>query len=96
MKTCSWCSNEFKPNVSYQIYCSVNCRDLASKQKISERYRANKIKNRSKKERLCSGGCGIILSAYNDEGFCKKCNVNNRKVSRTLKELRGFFDYEQK
>ena len=96
MKTCAWCANEFNPSVSYQIYCSVECREFATKEKIAERYQINRRKNRSKKERKCSGGCGTIISVYNENGFCHICMINKRKVDKTLKELRNFFDYEQR
>lgn len=95
MKTCGWCSQQFEPNVSYQVYCSVDCRELATRSKIAERYQVNKIKNRSNKNRQCSGGCGTQISIYNDNGFCNQCMVNKKKVNRMLKELKGLFDYEQ-
>lgn len=96
MKLCSWCSNEFNPKVSYQIYCSVECRDEATREKISERYQINRIKIRSEKKRKCSGGCGINISIYNENGFCSNCMVNKKRVDQMLKQLKGLFDYEQK
>lgn len=95
MSICSWCSLEFEPKVSYQIYCSSECRNLATKEKIAERYQANRIKNRATKERRCSGGCGALISIYNENGFCYSCMINKRKVDKMLKELKGLFDYEQ-
>lgn len=95
MKICDWCSEEFEPKVSYQIYCSVECREGATRNKIAERYQVNRIKNRSLKKRKCSGGCGTYISMYNDNGFCNQCMVNKRKVDQMLKELKGLFDYEQ-
>lgn len=95
MKVCAWCANEFDPSVSYQIYCSPSCRESATKEKINERYQINRVKKRSKKTRKCSGGCGTIISIYNENGFCAICMTNKRKVDKTLKELKGLFDYEQ-
>lgn len=95
MKVCGWCSQEFEPKVSYQIYCSIECRELATRNKIAERYQVNRIKNRASKKRKCSGGCGTHISIYNDNGFCNSCMVNKRKVDQMLKELKGLFDYEQ-
>jgi hypothetical protein len=95
MKSCSWCASEFDPAVSYQIYCSPECRELATKGKISERYLINRIKNRSKKPRKCSGGCETVLSIYNNNGFCSSCMTNKKRVDKMLKELKGLFDYEQ-
>jgi uncharacterized protein YmfQ (DUF2313 family) len=96
MKQCSWCLKEFKPSVSYQIYCSVECRDLATKEKIADRYHINRRKKRSKKQRFCAGECGTELSIYNDNLFCNTCMVNNKKVDRTLKQVKRFFEYEKK
>lgn len=95
MKTCDWCSQEFEPKVSYQIYCSVECRNESTRTKIAERYQFNRIKSRALKKRKCSGGCGTNISMYNDNGFCATCMVNKRKVDQMLKELKGLFDYEQ-
>jgi hypothetical protein len=95
MKNCSWCSVDFVPAVSYQVYCSKDCRDLATKEKISKRYQESKRRVRSEKERRCAGGCGTMLSIYNDRNFCTSCMVNNKKVEKILKELRGLFDYEK-
>ena len=36
-----------------------------------------------------------MLSIYNDRNFCTSCMVNNKKVEKILKELRGLFDYEK-
>lgn len=95
MKICSWCSNEFQPKITYQIYCTVECREEATKKKIQNRYQINRIKNRSSKQRKCSGGCGSFISIYNENGFCNICMVNKRKVDQMLKELKGLFEYEQ-
>ena len=92
MKNCAWCANEFEPSVSYQIYCGVSCRESATKEKINERYNINRIKNRSKKQRRCSGGCGTLISIYNENGYCQVCMVNKRKEDKTLKELKDFFN----
>ena len=68
---------------------------MATNEKISERYQINRIKVRSEKKRKCSGGCGINISIYNENGFCSKCMVNRKRVDQMLKELKGLFDYEQ-
>jgi len=95
MKNCDWCSNEFQPNVSYQIYCSVECRQLATKEKVNERYRIKKRTRHSKKEKRCAGGCGTLLSMYNESKFCSRCMTNNKDVLRALKELKGIIEYEK-
>ena len=94
MSICAWCASDFEPKVTYQIYCCADCRNQATKEKISERYQLNRIKNRSNKQRRCAGGCGAVLSIYNDNNFCTKCMVNEKKVKKTLKELKEFFENE--
>ena len=94
-KFCQYCDEQFDTKNKNQIYCSVVCREFATKEKIAERYRKTKVKSRFGKKRLCAGGCGMHLSAYNDEGFCNNCLISNKKLKEVLKEIKGYFDYEQ-
>lgn len=97
MKLCNnfECEIYFIPKVSYQIYCSDTCRDQATRSKIAERYQATRRQKRKNKDRKCLGGCGLKLSIYNDSGFCSNCNVSKKIVDKMLKEIKGYFDYEQ-
>lgn len=97
MKLCNRfdCNVYFESKVSYQIYCSNECRDLATKEKIAERYQVTKRQKRIGKVRKCIGGCGIDLSIYNDSGFCSNCNISKKAVDKMLKQIKGFIDYEQ-
>lgn len=95
MKICSKCETYFVPKVSYQIYCSENCREESTREKIAERYQATKRQKRIGKVRKCLGGCNTSLSIYNDSGFCANCNVSAKQVAKMLKELKGFIEYEQ-
>ena len=95
MKQCEKCENKFTPKVTYQIYCSNECRDAATKEKIAERYHIVRRQKRIGKVRKCLGGCGVQLSIYNDDGFCANCNVSKKTVDKMLKEVKGYFDYEQ-
>ena len=94
MDHCVWCDKEFNKKTSKQIYCSVDCRQEASKEKIIERYHIEKRKKRKGKVRVCAGGCGKSLSIYNDSSMCDTCQVNKKRVNNFIKELRGYFDYE--
>lgn len=95
MRLCERCDKSFKPKVSYQIYCGDECREIATKNKIAERYQITRRQRRKGKKRLCLGGCGKQLSIYNDSGFCSDCNVNKKEVDKMLKQIKGFIDYEQ-
>lgn len=44
---------------------------------------------------MCLGGCETKLSMYNDDGFCANCNVSRKAVDKMLKEIKGYFDYDQ-
>ena len=90
-KHCEWCDNTFAAKLSYQIYCSVECREEATKEKIAERYLLVKIKNRIGKERKCKS-CGVNLSIYNDDVLCKVCAVNPAEVLKAMKDLKGLAD----
>ena len=95
MKQCERCDKRFKPKVSYQIYCSNECRDSATKEKIANRYSVVRRQKRIGKVRKCLGGCDVQLSIYNDDGFCANCNVSKKAVDKMLKQIKGYFDYEQ-
>lgn len=94
-KHCSWCDNQFETNISYQIYCSVECREQATKEKIAERYALTRRKRMHTKTRLCKS-CGIKLSAYNDETLCQSCLVDPKEVSKTIKEIKGYSNGKSK
>jgi hypothetical protein len=95
VRRCERCDNNFKPKVSYQIYCSLTCREVATKEKIAERYLITRRQKRLGKVRKCLGGCDTSLSIYNDSGFCSNCNISKKAVDKMLKELKGFIEYEQ-
>jgi hypothetical protein len=95
LKLCNRCDNYFSPKVSYQIYCSENCREESTREKIAERYLVSRRQKRIGKNRRCLGGCNTSLSIYNDSGFCANCNVSKKAVDKMLKELKGYIEYEQ-
>lgn len=89
MKLCKWCDAYFKPSVSYQIYCSSECRTNATKGKIVERHKALKIQKRKNKVRVCAGDCGTVLSMYNDSKYCDHCLIDEKQVQKRLKEIKN-------
>lgn len=90
MKTCQWCDHNFESNISYQIYCSVECRDAATKEKIAARYLITRRQKRVGKVRKCKS-CGEELSIYNDDVLCYFCEINPKEVNKALKEMKDFF-----
>lgn len=92
-KHCEWCDSSFEANVSYQIYCSPNCREAATREKINERYIAKRRDQRRKNPKLCKA-CKKPLSSYNDEQLCASCLVNPKEVKDALKELKEMFKDE--
>ena len=95
MKTCQWCDEAFEPNVGYQIYCSPECRESATKEKIAQRYLISRRNKMMSKKRKCVA-CGSSLSAYNDEDLCQLCKVNPKEVSKALKEIKGIANGKSK
>lgn len=90
-KHCKWCDNHFEAKVSYQIYCSAECRDAATKEKIAERYQMQRRIRRKDKPRLCKS-CNRKLSAYNDQNICDTCEADPNEVSKILREIRGLMN----
>ena len=87
MKHCQWCDKQFKTDITYQIYCSPECRDQSTKEKIAARYMVSRRQKRRGKERNCKS-CKEALSIYNDDSLCVKCNVNPSDVAKALKEIK--------
>ena len=87
-KHCQWCDTTFETTISYQIYCSSECREDATKEKIAQRYSQTRRKNRTGKDRRCKS-CDIKLSIYNDDLLCQGCLTNPTEVSKALKDIKG-------
>jgi hypothetical protein len=95
MKHCQWCDKDFKTEITYQIYCSAECREKSTKEKIASRYQISRRKKRKGKVRLCKS-CGISLSIYNDEHLCNTCLVNPNDVNKALKDIKGLANETKK
>ncbi len=91
MKNCQWCDTDFISEVSYQIYCSPECRESATKEIIAARYLVTRRQKRLGKTRKCKS-CNKDLSIYNDEELCNDCNVNPKDVNKALKDIKGFIN----
>lgn len=86
-KHCEWCDHQFQTKISYQIYCSAECRDCATKEKIAARYLITRRAKRYKKPRKCRS-CESPLSMYNDEPLCQRCTVDPTEVNKALREIK--------
>ncbi len=85
------CDIIFEPKAHNGIYCSEECRRVATNAKVLKRYH-EKRENRSNKKRVCKNkNCATILSTYNKEDICEGC-----KTIRLKKRLRkwGWGDEE--
>ena len=53
MKHCQWCDKTFESLISYQIYCSLECRESATKEKIAAKmaFKATWMANVDKSDR---------------------------------------------
>lgn len=91
MKHCKWCDKEFSSEITYQIYCSSECRDSATKEKIAARYLISRRQKRKGKKRLCRS-CSAPLSIYNDDPLCSDCVVNPTDVNKALKQIKGMIN----
>jgi len=95
MKNCKWCDNDFESIVSYQIYCSEQCRETATKEKIAQRYIQTKRQKRKGKNRMCRD-CGSRLSIYNDDLLCTRCSINPIDVKKAIKEIKDLSNDKSK
>ena len=86
-KHCTWCDNPFDTTLSYQIYCSTECREEATKEKISQRYIINRRKKWLEKPRTCLD-CGKRLSVYNDDTLCETCVLNPKEIKEALRNIK--------
>ena len=91
MKHCQWCDQKFKTEIVYQIYCSPECRELSTREKIAARYMQSKRAKRKGKTRLCKS-CSMPLSIYNDFAVCSSCSVNPDAVSKAIKKIKDKTD----
>ena len=87
-KHCQWCDHTFETEISYQIYCSAECRDAATKEKIAARYLQTRRSKRKDKDRACKN-CSTPLSIYNDHPLCFNCEVDEADVAKALKSIKG-------
>lgn len=93
-KHCEWCDHSFSTKISYQIYCSAECREAATKEKIMQNYFLKQVKKRFEKKRSCKS-CGSLLSAYNDGQICFVCAENPSDVSKALKEMKRIMNEDK-
>lgn len=86
-KHCQWCDHTFETSISYQIYCSVECRESATKEKIAIRYNQTRRQRRVGKDRRCKS-CNTQLSIYNDNELCDTCTINPKDVRAILRDIK--------
>lgn len=83
MKQCFYCSDNFEPTVSRQIYCSDGCRQLATKEKAKQKRKPKR------KNRVCANkGCSNLLSIYNDSNYCQECGFSEYLVIKEIAALK--------
>ncbi len=86
-KICEWCGDDFDARVSYQIYCSPECRTSATRDKSVAKQREKKIKSRIGKTRVCTT-CNKPLSVYNDDNYCSSCIGSKKDFRRFIRNLK--------
>lgn len=66
------CDNEFTPTTHNNIFCSDECCKIATLEK-ARRTNQDKRDRLAGKIRMCSNGCGSVLSRYNETTICQMC-----------------------
>lgn len=67
------CDKQFKKRVHNQKYHSKRCCQLSTNEKLLKKYHDGK--KPVAKGRLCSEGCGTVLSIYNRTNVCAPCDT---------------------
>ena len=73
------CKNEFEPKTHNQKYCSDECCRTATNQKLKDQYYEKKARLQGKKRICKTTGCNSLLSRYNEDKICGKCQADNEK-----------------
>ena len=83
------CRGKFEAKTHNQKYCSDECCRIATNKRIMEKYYEKKaIKNGA--PRACK--CGNLLSRYNHEDTCSKCQTDKKsKQKKDLMEIISVF-----
>lgn len=92
MMTCDLetCSNTFSPKTHNQKYCCDECCRVATNLKIKKKYYENKERLRGKKRMCKRSGCKTLLSRYNENDICEKCQAN--RVTKEKDEILRIFN----
>ena len=83
-KICAYepCSEPFEPRTHNQIYHTDVCCKLATNERIMGKYYETKSR-KSGAVRVCdTPGCGTLLSRYNPEKICGKCESEREEDER--------------
>lgn len=92
MRKCAYalCGVEFEPSTHNQKYHTAECTRRATNDRIMEDYYAKKAR-RSGRVRVCTLCKVTVLSRYNDQQVCGKCEAEQEKSVRNnlLRMLHG-------
>lgn len=85
------CEQDFERKKHNQIYCSDECRRVATNKRLMERYYERKDRLARKLEHSVYCKCGTIISRYNESGRCFNClqngNVDNAALLTQILKL---------
>jgi hypothetical protein len=79
------CNNNFEPKTHNQKYCSDECCRIATNKKLKEAYYDKKARLAGKKRICKNSGCDVVLSRYNENKICSKCEAEKESLKK--KEL---------
>lgn len=82
MKLCPWCLSSFHSDSNRQVYCSVDCRTQATKDRKVD------IRRKDKKKRCATKGCPNGVSAHIDSPYCRSCYLSDSVIELDLKMIR--------
>ena len=85
MKTCAYaeCGKEFEAKTHNQRYCSDECCRKATNARLMEQYYEKKARLKGHVRVCATPDCGTVLSRYNSEKICRKCEAAKEQDRRT-------------
>lgn len=85
-----YCGIQFVPQRHNQVYCCAEHTREETKIRLRESYHKNRDRQAGKKRKCATPGCGTVLSRYNPDDICGKCEAERRAdYNRKMSSIRN-------
>jgi hypothetical protein len=76
------CGREFEAKTHNQRYCSDECCRQATNARLMKQYYEKKARLKGHVRVCATTDCGTVLSRYNDDTVCRKCEAAEEQSKR--------------